>query len=330
MGSALSTRALLLAYEGFDYPEGETFIGKAGGYGFASEWRGTDAMKPNSVVLPGSFTYTDSFGNSIPTTGNRARVTGNGTVSGDDLPGGTTSTSNPWRKLDFQRGFDATPTTTWASVIAHRTGLPYAYTNSAGNVAYYGRAASPLQFFWNSNPTSTTAGNEMVGLGRASENTTGIDLYHTMDSWAIVNRGTAVQEVTSDVGFATLPADFLLVRIDHAPGVGPHTNAVEADTIYLWINPPNLAKEPSLAKADLTLTPVALSATNDRDYIFNVIRLFGGNFNTTVGYGSIEADELRIGTEFLDVTLRPVPEPSVLALGILGGFALLALRQRNR
>jgi hypothetical protein len=85
-----------------------------------------------------------------------------------------------------------------------------------------------------------------------------------------------------------------------------------------------------LAKADLLFTPISVSASNDRDYIFNIVRFFGGNFNTTVGYSSVEVDELRIGTEFLDVTLRAIPEPSVFALGVCGGLVMLAWRRRMR
>ena len=136
-------------------------------------------------------------------------------------------------------------------------------------------------------------------------------------------------EVTSDVGFASLPPDFLLVRIDHVPGTDPRV-AGEADTIHVWINPSNLAKAPSDAKADLVFTSATVDASgaaNDRDYIFNRIRLFGGSLNTTVGYGAIEVDEIRIGTEFFDVTLRAIPEPTIFAFGVLGGFALLAIRK---
>jgi len=327
-GGAVSARALLLAYEGFDYAPGQSLLGLNGGYGFSTGWIGqSGAVTNNSIVLAGSFTYTDSFGNSIATRGNRALATGNGTATGDNT-GGTTGSANPWRVLSFYRGTDAVPTTTWFSVIATVTSPPYPYTNSVGNVALHGRAVSPLQLFYNGTPGSTGQGSEMVGLGRGTETTAGIDLYHTMDSWGLVNRGSAAQEVVSDVGFASLPADLLLMRIDHAPGTDPRV-AGAADTAYVWINPPNLAKEPSIAKADLTLTPTSIDPNNDRDYIFNVLRLFGGGFNTTVGYGAIQVDEIRIGTEYLDVTLRPVPEPSLFALGIFGGFVLLALRKRH-
>jgi hypothetical protein len=281
----------------------------------------------NSFVLPGSFTYTDSFGNSVASSGNRALASGDGTATGDNT-GGNTGGASPRRMLTDYRGTGATPETTWLSVIATVTSPAHPYTNSLGNVALHGRAVSPLQLFYNSTPGNTSQGNEHFGVGRGTENTAGIDQTHTMDSWGLINRGTAVQEITSDVGFASLPADFLLLRIDHAPGIDP-TVAGAADTAYLWINPQNLAKEPSLAKADLVFTPTSVDAANNRDYVFNIIRLFGGGANSAVGYGSIELDELKIGTEFLDVTLRAIPEPSIFALGLFGGIALLGLRKRR-
>lgn len=334
LGAATVARAELLAYEGFDYAVGSSFIGQNGGFGFATNWIGNSAVVPNSIVLANSFTYTDSFGNSIASTGHRAIVSGDGSAAGDNLPNGYvgTQSASPYRRFSFTRGADTVnPSTTWASIIATRVGLPFTYVNASNNVARYGRGVGALQFFYNSSATSTAQGSEMVGVGRGSENSTSatFDYLHTMDTWAVLNRGDAGQQRVSEVGFASLPADFLLVRIDHNPGTDPRV-AGAGDTIYIWINPPNLAKEPTLAKADLTFTPTSVSTSNDRDYLFNIVRLFGGNYNTTLGYSSIEVDELKIGTEFLDVTIRAIPEPSVFALGTLAGLAFLAVRKLRR
>ncbi len=323
--SAPSAKAVLLAYEGFDYAPGETFVGKNGGLGFETAWLAANpGMASNAIVVAGSFTYTDAFGFSVPVTGNRAWVTGHGTAEGDNFPGGVAASSNPWRRLAFARGLDSTPTTTWASVIAIRTGQPYLYQAPDGKTAYFGRGVGALQFFYNATAGSTAQGSEMVSIGRGSENTSGIDPNRNVDTWAVLNRGSAAQQVTSTVHFTNQPPAFLLMRIDHKPGIGPHTNALEADRIYLWINPPNLLQEPDINSADLTLTPIQFQTTNDRDYIFNVIRLFGGNFNTTVGYSSVQVDEIRIGTEWIDV----VPEPSSAGLVLLGGLTLLWWRRR--
>lgn len=331
LGAATMARAELLAYEGFDYMEGTSIVGQNGGFGFASAWAGNAAIVPNYVALAGSFTYTDSFGNSIVTSGNRAIVSGDGSAAGDNLPNGYVGTQSaaPFRRLNYARGESTvSASTTWASIIASRVGQPYAYANLSNNITRYGRGVGALQFFYNASVTSTTQGNEMVGVGRGSENSSSatFDYLHTMDTWAVLNRGDAVQQTVSEVGFASLPADLILVRIDHAPGIDPRV-AGAGDTIYVWINPPNLAKEPSIAKADLTFTPTSVSTSNDRDYVFNTIRFFGGNFNSTVGYSSVEVDELRIGTEYLDVTLRAIPEPTVFTLGALAGLALLAVRK---
>lgn len=334
LGAVATARAELLAYEGFDYAAGSSLFGQdpTSGFGWSSAWIGqSGAVTNNSVIRAGSFTYTDSFGNSIVSSGNRVLATGNGTATGDNT-GGTTGSANPWRVLPTTRGADTVPTTTWMSVIASVTSPPHPWTNSLGTVVNYGRAVSPLQMFYNATAGSTTQGSEHVGLGRGTENSTGASLpdpTHTMDSWGVVNKGNASMEATSDVGFASLPADFLLVRIDHAVGTDPRI-AGQADTIYVWINPQNLAKAPSDAKADLVFTSATTDAggsANDRDYIFNRIRLFGGGDNSVVGYGAIEVDEIRIGTEFLDVTLRAIPEPTIFALGALAGLALLAVRK---
>ena len=168
----------------------------------------------------------------------------------------------------------------------------------------------------------------MVSIGRASENTAGINENAVKDSWSIYNRGTAVQQAASFVGFASLPPDLVVIRIDHVGGTDPRI-AGSADTAYVWINPPSLTFEPTLASADLTISPGTFDATNDRDYIFNRIRLFGGNRNATVGNGAMEVDELKIGTAYQDVTVGPIPEPSTYALLALGGLALLAWRRKR-
>jgi hypothetical protein len=306
-----------------------------GGFGFSTAWTGQSGLVTNnSIVRAGSFTYTDSFGNSISSSGNRAYVTGDGAADG--LPGGYTgsSSASPFRRFAFTRGTGAAAETTWVSLIATRVGPQFAYTNSIGAVSYYPRGVGAFQMFYNATAGSTTQGNEMFGIGRGSENssTQATNLTHTMDSWALLNRGDANQQVTSDVGFASLPADFLLLRIDHVPGTDPRVSGA-ADVAYLWINPQNLAKEPSIAKADLTFSSSTVAANgtaNDRDYVFNTLRLFGGNTNATAGYSAIELDEIRVGTDYFSVTLLPIPEPTVFAFGALAGLALLAIRKLNQ
>src|SRR3990172_734791 len=145
--TATSVQASLLAYEGFDYTAGQSLFGQSAtsGYGFSTAWIGqSGAVMNNSIVLPGSFTYTDSFGNSIASSGNRVLATGNGTATGDNT-GGTTGSANPRRILSSYRGTAAAPATTWFSVIATVTSPAHPYTNSLGNVADHGRAVSALQ-----------------------------------------------------------------------------------------------------------------------------------------------------------------------------------------
>lgn len=322
-----SAQAALLAYEGFDYTPGQSLVGQGGGFGFLTNWLGDANTTANTLIIPGSFTYTDAFGNTLVTSGNRVWVTGDGRPEGDNFPGGVNGSASPRRVLNFYRGLDAEPTTTWASVLALRVGNPYAYTAPDGKTAYYGRGVGALQFFYNATPGNTAQGSEMLSIGRGSENTTGIDPNRNVDTWAALNRGSAAQQVTSTVLMTNEPATFIVVRIDHNPGIAPNTNPAQADRVYVWFNPQNLTLEPDPNNADLTLTPVQFDPTNDRDYVFNVIRLFGGNFNTTVGYSSVQVDEIRIGTTFFDVA--PIPEPVPISLLTFGSLLALGLRRRN-
>lgn len=325
----MKAAAVLLAYEGFDYTPGQSLVGQSGGLGFSTAWLGDANTTANTLIVAGSFTYTDAFGNTLVTSGNRVWVTGDGRPEGDNFPSGVNGNASPRRLLDVDRGLDSTPTTTWVSVLALRVGMPYLYNSPDGKVAYYGRAVGALQFFYNaSRDISSSAGNEMVTIGRASENTSGIDPNRNVDTWAVLNRGSATQQVTSTVPLTNEPVTFIVARIDHNPGTDPRV-AGAADRIYVWFNPADLTVEPDINSADLTLTPTQFDSNNDRDYVFNVIRLFGGNFNTFVGYGSVQVDEIRIGTTYFDVA--PIPEPSALSLLALGGvMALVTLWLRRR
>ena len=324
-----SARATLLAYEGFDYTANATFTGLSGGSGWSTAWALNGGNTLNSVTLAGSFTYTDINGYSLVTSGNRAHVTGDGSALGDNLPGGTAAGAQPLRSLNFNRGITGGPETTWISMLAIRTGLPNP-TPSAPPADYlYGRAFG-VQFF-NQTTTATTAGNEQFSVGRAtqsSESNTGLP----NDTWSVSNQGAANAQKVSNVNMASGPADFLLIRIDH---IGTTANDLaNADTIRVWINPPDLNIAPSDGSADIVFNSNEFAAppeSTTRDFFFNRIRLFGGSVQTTPSgrsYGSEEIDEFRIGDTFGDVTPNAIPEPSAFAFGGLG-LLVLVFRRRG-
>jgi len=97
-----------------------------------------------------------------------------------------------------------------------------------------------------------------------------------------------------------------------------------ADSLSLWINPTDLTTAPSGAP-DLTLS----TALQDLSGI-NTIRFTGNNTNATSAALGGEAiyDELRIGNTFADVA--PVPEPTAVALAIMGGTGVLAVIRRRK
>lgn len=305
-----TTQAALLAYEGFEYNVGETFLGASGGSGFSQAWQTNSTNPNNALTKAGSLSYTDGFGNSLQTSGGRGAFTGNGTATGDNT-GGTTGNAQPFRGLTTTRGYGTDAATTWVSFLAVRTGKPFAYSDAGGNVSY-GRAAG-LQFF-NTN-------TEQLTMGRASQNSE-TDTSLPNDTWAIYNRGAAGQTVASTIALTDLV--FVTMRIDHLTGANNPGN----DVAYLWFNHANLTLEPNIA--DALQISASQFAASDRDYNFNRIRLFAGSDNTTVGYGSEEIDEIRIGENYSDVApIAVVPEPTVLTLGGLGLLALTFRRCKS-
>ena len=80
-GSAIKARAVVLAYEGFNYTAGVKIVdsngddvyddglGAAGG-GWAGAWDNTQGVTPDaSVIQAGSLGYTDGLGNALTTSG---------------------------------------------------------------------------------------------------------------------------------------------------------------------------------------------------------------------------------------------------------------------
>lgn len=336
MASQPASKASLLAYEGFDYTVGN-LAGNNGGSGWTSAWALNGGNTANSQIVNGSFSYTDALGYSLVTSGNRAFVTGDGSVNGDNLAGGTAASASPLRILNFSVGTAGLTTSTWVSFLAIRNDTPSPVPAAAPNDYTHSRAAS-VGFFYNATTTSTAAGNEQFAIGRGTQSSETFNTALQNDTWGILEQGNANATVASSVPFYGTPVDFILMRID---SVGTTVNdAANADTIHIWINPADLNNAPADGTADITLKSDLFAAPApqavNRDLNFDRLRLFAGNPQGTLGstytYGSLSLDEIRLGTTFADVTpnLLAVPEPTVLGLMALGGLVLARALGRRR
>lgn len=326
MLSQQTSNAALLAYEGFDYTAGQTYLGQNGGIGWGSIWQTNSTPVNNALTYSGSFNYTDGNGDQLYTTGNRAHFTGNGTAVSQttgvgDNTGGTTGNSQGFRSFNFSRGTNNTTESTWISFMALRTGSTDVTVDAPPNDYLYGRAAG-VQFFYNSANT-TAVGSEHFTVGRATQSSETLNLAN--DTWGGYLQSGANSTKVSGVNWASSPADFILMRIDHIGSTV--VDAANADTLRIWINP-LLATLPSDASADITLNANEFNPGQSitRDLVFNRLRLFGGSENAAVGYGSMEMDEFRLGETFADVTPL-VPEPTVATLA---GVAVLGFILRRR
>lgn len=112
---ATDARAVLLAYEPFDYAPG-TLTGLNGGSGFAGAWDELQGDNLSTDVEAGSLSYTDSLGNTLVTMGGKLNNSGE------------TGTSQPGRDLSFRRDGNAlgadenNPAFTYVSFLGVRQG----------------------------------------------------------------------------------------------------------------------------------------------------------------------------------------------------------------
>jgi hypothetical protein len=364
--SASSASAALLAYEPFNYPSGApiftgtgnvtaTVASGGGDFGWTEPWRSnnTNAMTATTVVA-GSLGYSVG-GRTLVTAGNTFWASGNPTATGDNFSAaGSTGGASPFRRIAFanQRGYSANAnSTTWISFLGKSVNLPtvtYTGTAADGGSIVRGRAQGPVQLFNAAAdnvdpPANTTAGTEMLSFGRASQDSETTDgaaaspsLGLPNDTWGTLVGGTGRGTVASSTPLGDLV--MYLVKINHVAGVAAGT--ADDDSVEVWINPASLTNEGLLGAPTLTLTPAQFNGlppanptgrglNNANDLNFNRIRIFAGGNNTTVGYGSVLTDEIRIGESFDDVTPDVgVPEPGSFALAAMGLAAFAAIRRK--
>jgi hypothetical protein len=213
---SLSSRALaaLLAYEGFDYPTGDSVVGKTGGTGFQNAWQlnASTGIQTNQGY---SLSYIDGAGKRLVTTGGSLFLQG--------ITTGNTGNTQPNRAINNARGTNsgaADGVTTWVSLLEVRQGPTT--TNAAAPNNPYPRSAN-LSLYNGPAPLI-----EKLAMGNTSDTVS--------NTVALLPIG-ANAKITS-VSFSE--TNFIVVRIDHKVGV--------FDDAYMFINP-LLGSEPNINSA---------------------------------------------------------------------------------
>jgi hypothetical protein len=86
---------------------------------------------------------------------------------------------------------------------------------------------------------------------------------------------------------------------------------------------PTLGVEPSILAAS--------AVTNAFDFDFFRVRPFAGGNAANQPFAEMYFDEIRIGTTYADVTpFIPIPEPSSVALGLMGALGGYFFIRRRR
>ncbi len=308
LAGTFQASAALLVYEGFDYTVAANGVSSQnGGTGFDAGW---DAPASSGDIIASSMNYTDGGGRSLVTTGNR--YFGDSTNLATPGVAGTTITNF--------RNFDA------ALNSAAAGGATTAYFSFVGQQVTGNSRAFNVALFTTVANNGVYTSQERISVGHgtnqpfASNSTDTSGLF----SWGAFvlgngNNGALPQVVGSNYSATPVQAlTFLVLRID--------INASGLDERFrLYVNP-SLDAEPGAAQVDFFRD--SLVSLNELDRV----RPFAGNSQTNGGVSQIAAnsnvDELRIGTDWVDVTPFTVPEPPTASLLILLGTALLRRRRK--
>jgi len=303
LAASSGAKATLIAYEGFDYTPGESIGGKDGGIGWKAPWlTGTGWDLATNVT--GSLSYVDANGNALLTSGN-------------SLLAGAYNTTTATKAARTLANFNADGTnflsggTYWISFIAQRVGPRNETPPIWDRQANFGLFANAVAL----------DGQERFDVGRPNRHSYTGEPYDTWSTWhanGLANNGVAYTKPSS---YPLENVTFVLVKIvtDNDPATG--------DSAYVWFNWPNLLSEPENSSAVLTdIGEVDLTRINQIRIHCNGSYTTGGILYTNA---LLWVDEIRIGTTFADVTPL-VPEPSAIALSVLGGLGLLVWRLRRR
>lgn len=278
------SHAVLMAYEGFNYPVGDSLTnasaqGGDGSFGWAGRWCGANV--PMATNVAGSLSYTDAAGNSLVTSGNSVVI---------GAPAGTTINAQPSRSFDFgtlvgniYTGLTNSPGTYWASFMMQWIGPP-----TAGSTTNQYVRKGDLVFRSGALTNATSTGTELYSVGSPNAANRIGTPYDTWATWT--GKDAAAGTQNTGLAASTAPLNvptFVLVRFDLNGGPAN-------DTVYTWFNWTNLAVEPPVWAADTT------NNTANEDGLNN-IRLDANGANAAGTNTVLWFDEFRFGTTFADV-----------------------------
>ncbi|HOX01200.1 MAG TPA: PEP-CTERM sorting domain-containing protein [Candidatus Paceibacterota bacterium] len=283
-----SAFSALIVYEGFDYDAGSQLFGLNGGAGWATPWSATAAALATNVSVGLSY--------------GALATTGGGVVMGNPSESTTTTASSQRLLPDTMGNLAAADAgTLWLSFLSQN------WRTETGGLPGFREAK--LSLF--SGATTNASGNANVnGSEKMNIGTPNTYAAGASDALSLYGGGAYVaSSLATPRGADPDNTVFVVVRLDV-------DNTTATDTAYAWFNP-SLASEPMVGTA-ISFASADLSAVN-------ALRLQAGNLNSSGTNAVFEADEIRLGYTFADVSV--VPEPSVLWLF---GFGLLALAPRIR
>jgi len=321
-----SSHATLLAYDGFQYTAGTGIGGQSGGdsFGWGGAWGNSGAGFLLGTNVAGNLNYTDAQGNQLAVD----NASGSIIVGVPNLLTGNGTTASPQRQIG---NFNSSPSapgqtnqlangTYWISYLSQWIGPGYgAPANPTGYAALGGMG------LYSGVVGAGTGGTERFDVGGVS----GAVVSNSYTAW--VGNGktgnpnnSPNSPISTNLPYALNTTTFVLMELVTGPTNVVVAGTTPTDTLYYWFNWTNLLVMPTLDTASGYSTNEAFLSDVDG------LRLAANNANATRTNALIQYDEVRVGTTFGDVAPVVAPEPTSIALAMLGGAGMLSFMRRRK
>jgi len=329
IAGALTARARLLVYDGFNYAVGSALTNASvaafyggqtdGSFGWAGHWVPQAATQGNATNVAGSMSYVDAAGHTLKTAGNSVRV------NYVAYPGTAPAGQQLYRNFNIgtlggtanniYSGLSAG--TYWCSFMMQFVwqGVGFGSTSNVFN------RKGDITFRLNGTTNGGSAGavyNTALAFGAPNGNNI-VPSAAPFDVWSTWT-GNDTGNGVAVLGLQRSATEYLTNSVFTVMQMVVDSTTATADTTYVYLDWHDMGIDPGPQYASLTNTTANLTGVNG-------FRIDANSANAAGTNAVIYFDEFRIGTTSFDV--MPIPEPTVFALSGIGALMFMARMRRK-